>query len=304
MRQKSLGRTGLQVGEIGLGTMMFGEKTGEPEAAAIVHSALDQGANLIDVADVYAGGESERIVGQALRKRRTQAVLATKGGRPTDLGRGLSGEYLRRAVEASLQRLGTDFIDLYQVHLPDEETPLEDTLGALTDLVREGKIRFIGCSNFPAWLLCKSLWLADVRKLVRFETVQPRYNLFHREPEAELFPLCLDQGLGVLAYSPLGGGILTGKYLESIPEGSRAWQNPAWQRARLTPSALAAARRVSAVARRIGRPAAAVALRWVVQRPAVTCALVGPRTPEQWAEALEAADWTLPVEAYAQLAEA
>lgn len=298
LKQNELGRTGLKVGEIALGTMMFGEKTDALEATAIIHRALEAGANLIDVADVYAGGESERIVGRALKGRRHEAVLATKGGRPTELGTGLSRRYLFQAVEASLRRLDTDYIDLYQVHLPDEETPLEETLGALTYLVRQGTIRYVGCSNFPAWLLCKALWISDVKNLVRFESVQPRYNLFTRQPETELFPLCLDQGVGVLAYSPLGGGILTGKYLEGIPEGSRGWQNRRWQEARLTPAALDAARRVAAASAELGRPAGQLAIRWVLEHPAVTCTLVGPRTLQQWEEALAASTWILPGENY------
>lgn len=298
MQQRNLGRTGLSVGEIALGTMMFGEKTPADEAAAIIHRALDAGANLIDTADVYAGGESERIVGRALKGRRHQAVLATKGGRRSATARDLSRRYLVGAVEASLRRLGTDVIDLYQVHFPDQERPLDETLGALTDLVRQGKIRYIGCSNFPAWLLCKSLWISDVMKLMRFETVQPRYNLFAREPEAELFPLCLDQGIGVLAYSPLGGGILTGKYQTEAPEGSRGWQNPQWQAARLTPEAMAGADRVLRLARELGRPAGEVAIRWVLGHPAVTSALVGPRTVAQWEEGLAAATWELTTEQY------
>jgi len=293
MQYRRLGRTGLKVSAIGLGTMMFGEKTDSATASRIVHRALDAGVNLIDVADVYAGGDSERMVGQALQGRRTEAVLATKLGRPTGLGEGLSRRYVFQAVEASLQRLQTDYIDLYQVHRWDAETPIEETLFALNDLVRQGKVRYIGCSNFTAWQLCKALWVSDLRSLARFDSVQPRYNLVFREAEAELFPLCLSEGVGVLAYSPLAGGILTGKYLDDVPEGSRAWQNPAWQRNRLTQYARAAALRVVEVARRLGRPPGEVAVRWCLANPAVTSALVGPRTEPQWEEALQAAAWTL-----------
>lgn len=294
MKQRQLGRTGLHVGEIALGTMMFGEKTTAPEATAIIHRALDAGANLIDTADVYAQGASEEIVGRALQGRRNQAVLATKGGRTSATTRDLSRRYLVQAVEASLRRLQTDWIDLYQVHHPDTETPLEETLGALTDLVRQGKIRWIGCSNFPASLLSESLEISAGSGLARFDTIQPRYNLFVREPEAELFPLCLQHEIGVLAYSPLGGGILTGKYLDGAPDGSRGWQNPGWQEARLTPEAVAAARSVRRAARELGRPAGEVAIRWVLGHRAVTCALVGPRTMAQWEEALSASAWELP----------
>ncbi len=301
MQYRRLGRCGLKVSEIGLGTMMFGEKTSEEESIRIVHRALDAGVNLIDVADVYAGGESERIVGKALKGRRHEVILATKVGRPTPLGQGLSRRYIFQAVEASLKRLKTDYIDLYQVHYWDPETPIEEALSALTDLVRQGKVRYIGCSNFAAWQLCKALWVSDVRHLARFDSVQPRYNLVYRQAEAELFPLCLSEGVGVLAYSPLAGGILTGKYLERIPEGSRGWQNPAWQQKRLTPEALDAARRVREAAKRLSRPEGQVAIRWCLAHPVVSTVLVGPRTDEQWAEALKAAEWALSAEEAAQI---
>lgn len=301
MRYRKLGRTGLLVSEIGLGTMMFGEKTGEAESTRIIHRALDAGATLIDVADVYAGGESERIVGRALRGRRHQAVLATKLGRATPLGEGLSRRYLFLAVEASLERLQTDYIDLYQVHRWDPNTPIDETLSALTDLVRQGKVRYIGCSNFAAWQLCKALWVSDKHGYARFDSVQPRYNLVFREPETELFPLCLSEGVGVLAYSPLAGGVLTGKYLEQVPEGPRGYQNPSWQQNRLNPAAQEAARRMVELAGRLERPAGQVAINWVLANPAVSSALVGPRTEEQWEEALAANLWSLPAEAAADL---
>jgi aryl-alcohol dehydrogenase-like predicted oxidoreductase len=303
MQYRRLGRTGLKVSEIGLGTMMFGEKTDEAESVRIIQQALDAGVNLIDVADVYAGSASEHIVGAALAGRRSQAVLATKGGRATALGQGLSRSYLFKAVEASLQRLRTDYIDLYQVHRWDPETPIAESLSALNDLVRQGKIRYIGCSNFAAWQLCKALWISDVRSYARFDSVQPRYNLVHRDPEAELFPLCLSEGVGVLAYSPLAGGILTGKYLDTVPEGSRGWQNPDWQQARLTPEAESAAARIRVAARRLGRPAGQIAIRWCLANPAVSCALVGPRTEAQWADALGAATWSLSADEAAAIAQ-
>lgn len=296
MRYRKLGRTGLKISEIGLGTMMFGEKTSEGEAARIIHRALDGGVNLIDVADVYAGGESEKIVGRALRGRRHEAVLATKLGRATPLGEGLSRRYIFQAVEASLQRLQTSYIDLYQVHRWDPTTPLDETLSALNDLVRAGKVRYIGCSNFAAWQLCKALWVSDKQGWARFDSVQPRYNAVFREAESELFPLCLSEGVGVLAYSPLAGGILTGKYLDGMPEGSRGWQNPAWQQNRLTPSALDAARRMTDAAARLERPAGQVAINWVLAHPAISTALVGPRTEAQWEEALASTHWLLSAE--------
>jgi aryl-alcohol dehydrogenase-like predicted oxidoreductase len=293
MQYRALGRSGLSVSEIGLGTMMFGEKTSESESVRIIHQALDAGVNLIDVADVYAAGESERIVGMALKERRSQAILASKVGRPTPLGQGLSRTYIIESLEASLRRLQTEYLDLYQVHRFDPDVPLEETLAVLDELVQQGKVRFIGCSNFAAWQLCKALWVSDVRKLARFESVQPRYNLAYRQPEAELFPLCLSEQVGVLAYSPLAGGVLTGKYLEGVPAESRGWNNPTWQENRLTEAALAGARQIEAAAARLGRPAGQVAIRWVLAHQAVSSALVGPRTEQQWAEALAAADWSL-----------
>lgn len=288
-----LGRTGLKVSEIGLGTMMFGEKTGEYESIRIVHQALEAGINLIDVADIYAGGESERIVGKALKGRRSEAILATKGGRATPLGEGLSPTYVFRAVEASLKRLQTDYIDLYQVHRWDPATPLEDTLEALDNLVKQGKVRNIGCSNFTAGQLNQASSVSTDRGWSRFESIQPRYNLVYREAEAQLLPHCLAEEIGVLAYSPLAGGVLTGKYQDDIPEGSRAWKNPTWQQNRLTPVARTCAQRILQAATRLGRPAGQVAIRWCLAHPAVSTALVGPRTEEQWAEAVEAGTWKL-----------
>lgn len=293
MRYRPFGKTDLHVSEIGLGTMMFGEKTGEAEAIRIIHQALDSGVNLIDVADVYAGGESERIVGKALTERRQEAFLATKVGRATPLGEGLSRANIMRAVEASLQRLKTDYLDLYQVHRWDPSVPLEETMEALTELVEQGKVRYVGCSNFEPWQLQKSVLVSDLHSLVRFESVQPRYNLMHREAEQQLLPLCQAQQVAVLAYSPLAGGILTGKYLEGVPEGSRAWQNPAWQEKRLTSEAYLAASTIQAAAERLGRPTGELAIRWCLRTPVVTTVLVGPRTESQWTEALAASQWEL-----------
>lgn len=300
MKYRPLGRTGLNVSEVGLGTMMFGEKTDQTEATRIIDAALDAGVNLIDVADVYAGGESECIVGRALKGRRQAALVATKVGRRTSLGEGLSPSYITSALEASLRRLQMDCVDLYQVHRWDPYTPVTETLGVLTDLVRQGKVRFIGCSNFEPWQLHKALLASDTRGLARLDAIQPRYNAVYRTAAAELFPLCRAEQVGVLAYSPLAGGVLTGKYRAEIPEGSRGWQNPSWQQNRLTEDAQAAADRIMAVAHAQGRPPGQVAIRWCLADPAVTSALVGPRTIAQWQDALAAAHWSLsPAEAAA-----
>ncbi|MCG0239472.1 MAG: aldo/keto reductase [Firmicutes bacterium] len=307
MEYRRLGRSGLKVSAITLGTMTFGEKVPESEAVRIIHYALDAGVNVIDTADIYAGGESERIVGKALAGRRHQVVLATKVYMPTGPGpndRGLSRYHIMRAVEDSLRRLGTDYIDLYQMHRFDPEVPLEETLRALDDLVRQGKVRYVGCSNWDAWQLMKGLWTCDRLGLVRIDAVQPRYNLIYRDAERELFPACLDQGVGVLAYSPIAGGVLTGKYLGGqIPEGSRGWNNPEWQQRRLTRRALAIAGAAAEFARELGRPLLQVALNWVLAHPAVSTAIVGASSLEQFQQALGALEWSLSAEEAAALAQ-
>lgn len=302
MLYRTMGSSEVPISEIGLGTMMFGEKTSEAEATRILHHALDSGVNLIDVADVYAAGESERIVGRSLHQRRHQAFLATKVGRRTPEGEGLSAEYIQRAVEASLRRLQTDYIDLYQVHRWDPHTPLEETLEALYRLVQSGKVRYIGCSNYEADQLRAAMEISKRHRWPAYVSVQPRYNLVYRGAEAELLPVCLREGIGVLAYSPLAGGILTGKYRNEIPKESRAWQNEPWQASRLTPEARSAAERVSRLALRLQRPPGQVAIRWCLAHPAVTSALVGPRTLEQWQEAV-ASTWRLDPAEVAELSQ-
>ena len=206
MEYRTLGRHGVKVSRLCLGTMMFGGPTSEEESIRIIHRALDLGINFIDTADMYTGGASERITGKAIRDRRDQVVLATKvrypvGDGPNDSG--LSRYHIFNAVEASLRRLGTDHIDLYYLHLPDYETPLEESLSAMDDLVRQGKVRYIGCSNFYAWQICKGLWISDRRGWAPFACVQPLYNIVNRDAEVEVLPLCAEEGLGVVTYSPL-----------------------------------------------------------------------------------------------------
>ncbi len=226
MEYRRLGRTGLKVSSICLGTMQFGWTADLEMSHAIMNRAVELGCNFFDTADIYSrwaegndGGVSEEIIGEWLSSgavKRENIIIATKVRGPMGEAvtkKGLSRHHIMNAVDASLRRLQTDYIDLYQTHFPDEETPLEETMTALSDLVRMGKVRYIGCSNHPAWLLTKSLWLSDVRKLARYDSIQPKYSLVHRaEFERELMPLCLDLGVGVIPYSPLAGGFLTGKY--------------------------------------------------------------------------------------------
>ena len=240
MQLRRLGRTGLKVTEICLGTMTFGHQADEATAVAILDKAAGAGVNFIDTADAYpvppdpsTAGRTEEIIGRWLQGRRHQFVLATKcrirvGTGPND--EGLSRRHILRAVDDSLRRLGTDYIDLYQAHAPDPETPLEETLRAFDDLVRSGKVRYIGCSNYPAWQVALGLGISERHDWARFDCVQPRYNLLFRDIEAELLPLCRHEGLGVIAYNPLAGGFLSGKYrsLDAPPRGRASpWARPA-----------------------------------------------------------------------------
>jgi aryl-alcohol dehydrogenase-like predicted oxidoreductase len=221
MEYKRLGATGLKVSELCLGCMTFGREADEATASKILDKFIDAGGNFLDTANVYAAGASEEILGRILRERRSSLVVATKVrfnanifiGKPVGPNEiGLSRGHIMAEVERSLKRLQTDYIDLYQVHSWDFETPIEETMRALDDLVRQGKVRYLGCSNFTAWQLMKSLWVSDKHGLARFDCLQPQYSLISREVEREILPLCRSEGVGVIPWSPLGGGFLTGKY--------------------------------------------------------------------------------------------
>lgn len=294
MEYRRLGRTGLKVSTICLGTMQFGWTTDKAAAFAVMDTAVANGCNFFDTADVYSrwaegnpGGVSEQIIGEWLAQAggpRDQLILATKvrgqmGDGPND--KGLSRHHIMHAVEASLRRLQTDYIDLYQVHAPDAETPLDETLRALDDLVRMGKVRYIGCSNYPAWLLMKSLWQSDAGSLARFDSVQPHYNLVHRaEFERELMPLCLDQGVGVIPYSPLAGGFLTGKYRREapLPDSARAG---GVQKRHMNERGFAAIDKLEEVAQARGATITQTAIAWLLANTAVTSAIIGANNIEQ-----------------------
>jgi aryl-alcohol dehydrogenase-like predicted oxidoreductase len=288
MEYRTLGRHGVKVSRLCLGTMMFGGPTSEEESIRIIHRALDLGINFIDTADMYTGGASERITGKAIRDRRDQVVLATKvrypvGDGPNDSG--LSRYHIFNAVEASLRRLGTDHIDLYYLHLPDYETPLEESLSAMDDLVRQGKVRYIGCSNFYAWQICKGLWISDRRGWAPFACVQPLYNIVNRDAEVEVLPLCAEEGLGVVTYSPLARGVLSGKYLPGgdLPSDSRAARGDKRLReTELRQESFEVAARLKELASAKGCTLTQLALAWVMGNPIVTCPILGPRTMEQF----------------------
>jgi aryl-alcohol dehydrogenase-like predicted oxidoreductase len=288
MDYRYLGRTGVRVSPLCLGTMMFGAQTTEADSIQIIHKALDLGINFIDTADMYAAGESERVVGKAIRDRRAGVVLATKGRNkmgegPNDLG--ASRLHMRQALDASLKRLATDCIDLYYVHTPDYNTPIDETLRFLDDAVHQGKILYPACSNFRAWRVCEALWTSDKLGLARFAAVQPLYNLVNRDVEVELLPLCQAHGLGVVSYSPLARGILTAKYKpgEAFPEGSRAARSDIRLRqAELRDESLHISQQLAAHCREKGVAPSQFALAWCLANPIITSVILGPRTMEQF----------------------
>jgi aryl-alcohol dehydrogenase-like predicted oxidoreductase len=303
MRYRTLGSTGIEVSSYCLGAMMFGE-WGNPdheEAVRIVHAALDAGINFVDTADVYSAGESEEIVGKALKGRRDDVVLATKVHGNMGPGHNRSGNsrrWIRYEIEQSLRRLGTDWVDLYQIHRPDPQTDIEETLSVLSDLVHEGKVRAIGCSTFPAELIVEAHWAAERRCLERFRCEQPPYSLFARGIESGVLPVCERYGMGVIAWSPLAGGWLTGKYRRGHDvdmSSGRASRIPQ----RFEPSLpanqlkLDLVDKLEAVALEAGVPLRHMALAFVVTHPAVTSAIIGPRTMDQLEDLVSAAEVTL-----------
>jgi aryl-alcohol dehydrogenase-like predicted oxidoreductase len=281
--------------------MNFGGPTSEEESIAIIDAALEAGINFIDTANVYNRGESERIVGVALARngRRDQVVLATKvhgqvGPGPND--RGNSRYHIIKACEDSLRRLQTDHIDLYQLHRPALDIPQDETLRALDDLVRAGKVRYIGCSTFPAWMVMEALMVSGEQHLARFISEQPPYNLLDRRIENELVPLCQKYGLAILPWSPLAGGILAGRYAESaLPEGSRVARSgtDSLFGQRVTPRGVEAARRVAALARERAMTPSQLALLWAKDQPGVTAPIVGPRTLAHLQDNLGVLEYTL-----------
>ncbi len=288
MQYRKLGRTGVDVSPTCLGTMMFGGPTDESTSIQIIHKALDQGVNFIDTANMYNKGESEVITGKAIADRRSRVVLATKGRQAMGDGpneRGASRLHLMQALDDSLKRLNTDYVDLYYVHTPDYETPIEETLRCLDDMVRSGRVRYIACSNFRAWRLSEALWTSRLLNLNRFACVQPLYNIVNRDIEVELMPLCKEHGIGVVSYSPLARGILTGKYKpgESFPAGTRAARSDKrMQQAELREASLEISQQITAHCREKGVSPSQFALAWCLANPILTSVIIGPRTMEQF----------------------
>jgi len=310
MKIKRLGRTGLKVSEICLGTMTFGNQADQATAFAIMDIADQAGVNFIDTADVYPlggglekVGSTETIVGNWLQQRggRNQIVLATKcrgamGSGPND--EGLSRQHIISACEASLKRLQTDYIDLYQFHSPDLNTPIEESLRALDDLVTSGKVRYIGCSNYQSWQLAEALWTSDKLNLARFECDQPRYNILFRMIEDEIAPLCQSQGVGVIAYNPLAGGMLTGRYQkgQDVQQGTRFALANSGELYRKRYWKEAVFEEVEAIKQFLeprDKSLTHVALAWVLQQPVVTSAIIGASRPEQLQDSLQGVDLVL-----------
>ncbi len=326
METRRLGRTGLEVPALCMGTMTFGLQTDATEACAILDRAADAGMSFIDTADVYplggsleTVGRTEEIIGEWMRERgnRSGVLLATKcrgamGPGPND--QGLSRQHIIEAVDASLRRLGTDYIDLYQTHYFDPKTPIEETLRALDDLVRSGRVRYVGCSNYPGWQLSEGLATSERLGIARYESVQPRYNLLYREIETELLPLCRAQGLGVLVYNPLAGGFLSGKYRKgeeprdgtrfTLGRAGRMYRWRYWQDAQFE-----LVEELQKLAEARGHSLVSISIAWVLAQPGISSAIIGASRAEQLEaslasleisfddelrEACDAAWWKLP----------
>ena len=290
------------VSEFCLGTVTFGEQVNEADAITIMKSALADGINFIDTADFYVDGRSEEIVGKALKSGRDSVILATKvGAWKSGSGvndQGASRKHIMREVEDSLRRLGTDYIDLYYIHMPDYNTPFEETLRALDDLTRQGKVRYIACSNYRAFQLCEALWVSDVRNLMRYECIQTPYNLITRDIEYELLALCTSKSVGVTIYNPLAGGLLSGKYDpdKSPPEGTRfttkrlgdTYTTRYWQ-----PRYFEAVRQFEKIAEKGGKKLVQFALAWVLNNSTVTSVVLGVSSLQQLKENVSAAELKL-----------
>jgi aryl-alcohol dehydrogenase-like predicted oxidoreductase len=289
-----LGASGLKVSKLWLGAMMFGDRTDEAEAARIVAASREAGLNAIDTADVYAGGESERITGRLIRAERSHWVLATKLANPTGPGpneRGLSRRHMLSAVDVSLQRLDTDWIDLLYLHRDDESTPMEETVATLAQLIASGKVRYFGVSNFRAWRIARMVELCRATGVPQPIACQPPYNAMSRQIEVEVLPCCAHYGVGVVAYSPLARGVLSGKYPPDAqpPEDSRAARKDRrMMQTEFRPESLLLAQQVAAYAQRRGSTPARLALGWVWNNRLVHGLIGGPRTLAQWQDYLDA----------------
>jgi len=307
MRYRALGDSGLVVSAVGIGCNAFGTRIGADAVREVVDAALDDGVTLFDTADTYGLGASEELLGAALEGRRDEVVIATKfgmdmkGRNGPDHGARASRRYVRRAVESSLRRLGTDHIDLYQLHQPDLVTPVEETLAAMDELVAEGKVRYLGCSNFAGWEVTRASWVARTRGINGFVSAQNEYSLYNRVAEDELIPACLDAGVGLLPYYPLAYGLLTGKYSPgSAPEGSRLSHES--QQGKLAAADFSRVSALEEYAAARGRDLLSVAIGGLAAQPAVASVIAGVSRAEQVRTNVAAAEWEPTADDLAELA--
>ncbi len=298
MKYRRLGSSGLEVSEVGLGCNNFGRRWDYTRSELVIQAALDNGINFLDTADVYGDGASESVLGRAIQGQRANVVLATKfagamGDGPNTGG--TSRKYVIDALEASLRRLQTDYIDLYQIHGPDPSTPIEETLRTLDDLVSMGKVRYIGCSNFESWRVVEGLWTSRTEHLTRFVSCQPPYNILERAIEAELLPVCRRYGLGILPYYPLASGFLTGKYRpgESPPEGTRFNYFPNIAERHLTDAKFSLLDGLRAFAEQRGHTTLQLAIAWLLANPQVSSVIAGASSREQIEQNVGSAEWML-----------
>jgi aryl-alcohol dehydrogenase-like predicted oxidoreductase len=307
MKQRALGRSGLQVSLVGLGCNNFGVRTDPETSRKVVYRALDLGITLFDTADAYANrGGSETVLGETLGNRRKDIVLATKFGLPMDEAgtlKGASRRYILSAVEASLRRLKTDWIDLYWLHTPDPLTPIEETLRSLEDLIRQGKVRYIGCSNLAAWQVVEAVWTSRRLGSNGFIACQNEYSLLVRDPERELLPAMEAYGLGLVPYYPLTAGLLSGKYKrnEPMPEGARLTYMQRLQDRYLTEANWQKVERLQAFCAQRGRSLIELAFSWLAAHPAVSSVIAGATRPEQVEQNVTACDWVLTPEEMAEI---
>ncbi len=295
MQYRQLGASGLQVSAIGLGANNFGGRLDAGRTEAVVHAALASGVNMIDTSNSYGGGYSEEFIGRALKGKRHQAVIATKVSSRVADGPNNSGnsrKHICEQVDISLRKLGTDYIDLYQIHWWDPNTPIEETLRALDDLIRAGKVRYVGCSNFSAWQVCESHWTAKTLGINGFVSMQPRYSMLYRQPEVEMIPFCEKYGVGVLPYYPLENGFLTGKYRrgQPAPDGARLAQN---DRGTLTSRNFDILEKLDEFSSERGHTILELAFAWLLASPVVSSVIAGATRPEQVEVNAASADWSL-----------
>jgi 1-deoxyxylulose-5-phosphate synthase len=292
MEHRRVGRTGLFVSRICFGSVAFGERLDEPDSLALIDRAVGEGVNFFDTANTYNAGRTEEILGKAIKGRRYETIVASKvGAGPFGLNIAtLSRKHIMHEIEGTLRRLGTDYVDILYAHKPDPETPIDETMEAFGDLVRQGKVRYLGCSNFAAWEIAKAQWTADVRRLARFECIQPRYNLLERDIEAEVVPFCVDDDISIYPYGALAGGMLTGKYLAGREpvKGDKLDSGLNYRRLYWHELAQDFVERLKTASDAAGHTLTQTALAWLLEQPRLDATIVGMRNAEQLDGALSA----------------